>query len=250
MARLGWEEGGNAWGWRRRLLAWEEESVRECSLLLSNVILQENIQDHWRWLLDPIHGYSVSGTYRYLTSAAEPMVTSDYNDVWHKLVPAKVSIFAWRLLQDRLPTRVNLVRRLVLQPIDNLCAAHCGSIETSNHLFLQCNSFRNVWYLIGHWLGISLVFPGCIKDFYLQFTQLAGMPRASFHYLKVIWLASVWEIWKSRNNCVFKNAVTDPLIILDKVKQTSFLWLSSNVIPLAFGFHDWWRYPLLCMGIM
>jgi len=32
-------------------------------------------------VLDPIHGYSVSGTYRYLPSAAEPMVTSDFNDV-------------------------------------------------------------------------------------------------------------------------------------------------------------------------
>ena len=97
-------------------MAWEEESERECSVLLSNVILQENIQDHWRWVLDPIHGYSVSGTYRYLSSAAEPMVTSDF-----KLVPVKVSIFVWRLLQDRIPTRANLVRRLVLQPNHNVC---------------------------------------------------------------------------------------------------------------------------------
>jgi len=160
--------------------------------LLSNVILQENIQDNWRWVLGPIHGYSVSGTYRYLSSAAELMVTSDFNEVWHKLVPVKVSIFVWRLLQDRIPTRANLVRRLVLQPNDNLCAASCDSVETTDHLTLQCNSFRNVWYyLIGHWHGISFVLPGCIKEFYLQFTQLASMPRASYHYLKVIWLASV-----------------------------------------------------------
>jgi hypothetical protein len=38
MATLGWEDGGGAWVWRRRLLAWEEESVRECSALLSKVI--------------------------------------------------------------------------------------------------------------------------------------------------------------------------------------------------------------------
>ena len=93
MAKLGWEVGGHSWVWRRRLMAWEEESVRECSVLLSNVVLQENIQDHWRWVLDPIHGYSVSGTYRYLSSAAEPMATSAFNDVWDKFVPVKVSIF-------------------------------------------------------------------------------------------------------------------------------------------------------------
>ena len=45
MARLGWEVGGNGWVWRRRLMAWEEDSVRECASLLNNIVLQENIQD-------------------------------------------------------------------------------------------------------------------------------------------------------------------------------------------------------------
>jgi len=81
MERLGWGEGGNAWGWRRHLMAWEEESVRECSALLNNVILQENIQDYWRWLLDLIQGYLVHGTYRFLTSVAGPTVVSDCKDV-------------------------------------------------------------------------------------------------------------------------------------------------------------------------
>jgi len=33
MASRGWEEGGGAWVWRRRLLAWEEESVTKCVAL-------------------------------------------------------------------------------------------------------------------------------------------------------------------------------------------------------------------------
>lgn len=40
--------------WRRRLFAWEEESVREWYVLLHNTVLQENVHDAWRWLLDPI----------------------------------------------------------------------------------------------------------------------------------------------------------------------------------------------------
>ena len=93
MARLGWEEKGNALGWRRRLLAWEEDSVRECVVLLNNVILQDNIQDFWRWMVDPIHGYSVHGTYRFLTFAIEPVTESEINNVWHKFFPSKVSLF-------------------------------------------------------------------------------------------------------------------------------------------------------------
>jgi len=45
MKRERWDEGGRGWAWRRRLLAWEEESVRECSLLLHNCVLQVNVTD-------------------------------------------------------------------------------------------------------------------------------------------------------------------------------------------------------------
>jgi len=31
---LGWEEGGEAWCWRRRLWTWEEEMLEECRQLL------------------------------------------------------------------------------------------------------------------------------------------------------------------------------------------------------------------------
>ena len=43
MASLGWEVGWNGRVWRRRLLVWEEDSVRERASLLHIVFLQENI---------------------------------------------------------------------------------------------------------------------------------------------------------------------------------------------------------------
>ena len=48
MASLGWAVGGSGWVWRRRLLACEEDSVRECTLILSNVVLQDHVSDTWR----------------------------------------------------------------------------------------------------------------------------------------------------------------------------------------------------------
>jgi hypothetical protein len=74
--------------------------VRECTALVNNVILQDNIQEHCRWLFDPIHDYSVRETYCFLTSVDEPMADGADNNVWHKLVPSKVSLFAWCLLKD------------------------------------------------------------------------------------------------------------------------------------------------------
>ncbi|AES69923.2 lysine decarboxylase family protein [Medicago truncatula] len=45
--------------------------------------------------------------------------------VWHKQVPLKVSIFALRLIRDRLPTRTNLIARRVLLPDMSSYVAGC-----------------------------------------------------------------------------------------------------------------------------
>jgi len=74
--------------------------------------------------------------------------------------------------------------------------------------------------------------------------------RSSHFYFRVIWLASAWAICKDINNYVFNNAVIDPLNILEKVKLNSYLWLSSNYVPIVFEFYDWWRHPLLYMSVM
>jgi hypothetical protein len=78
--------------WRRRLFAWEEESVRECSLLLNNFVLQDGVQDSWRWLLDPVHGYTVRESYRFITNNGIMLDRTLVEDVWHKTIPTKVSV--------------------------------------------------------------------------------------------------------------------------------------------------------------
>jgi len=63
MFSVGWEEGGEAWGWRSQLLAWEEDLVGECTSLISNVTLQDIVIDVWQWRPYVGNGYTVSGLY-------------------------------------------------------------------------------------------------------------------------------------------------------------------------------------------
>ncbi|XP_024636614.1 uncharacterized protein [Medicago truncatula] len=130
--------------WRRRLLAWEEESVRECSVLLHNIVLQENVHDAWRWILDPIQSYTVRGAYRFLTTSGDALDMTLVDDVWQKHIPLKVSLFVWRLLRNRIPTKDNLERRRVILPIDTACISGCGEVETAKHLFLYCVIFGSL----------------------------------------------------------------------------------------------------------
>ncbi|RHN51538.1 putative reverse transcriptase zinc-binding domain-containing protein [Medicago truncatula] len=105
---LGVERGGEAWEWRRRLWAWEEEELEECRALLTNVYLQDFISDRWVWLSDPVEGYTVRGSYHMVTTRDVSLRDPAVSLIWHNQVPLKVSLFAWRLLRDRLSTKVNL----------------------------------------------------------------------------------------------------------------------------------------------
>ncbi|GAU41930.1 hypothetical protein TSUD_139160 [Trifolium subterraneum] len=108
------EGGRGAWEWRRQLRVWEEEVMRECQSLLLNFSLQARSSDRWQWQPDPDIGYTVS-------------------------------IFAWRLLHDRLPTKANLVTHGILSPADGLCVCGCGAAESAQHLFLSCSTFGSIW---------------------------------------------------------------------------------------------------------
>ncbi|GAU52005.1 hypothetical protein TSUD_418090 [Trifolium subterraneum] len=100
MRELGWEEGGMAWQWRRRLWVWEEEMLGECIGLLHTIVLQTNISDSWIWRYDIGGGYSVRGAYSVLTTLDGVIMAGASELIWHKQVPLKVSVLAWRLLQN------------------------------------------------------------------------------------------------------------------------------------------------------
>ncbi|XP_024628726.1 uncharacterized protein [Medicago truncatula] len=206
MESRGWTDGGGAWEWRRRLLAWEE-SVSQCTSLLQNVVLQDHIIDRWRWILNPIHGYSVKGTYSYLTASGIYSECGLSVDLWKKQVPLKVFVFVWRLLRNRIPTKDNLLRRRINSLDNTSCTGGCGSSETANHLLIHCVFFGMVWHRIYQWLGISFIVPASASDHLHHFGHPAGIPRSSHSFVTVIWMADVWVISKERNNKIFNQKI-------------------------------------------
>jgi hypothetical protein len=249
MWRLGWSDGGRAWVWRRRLFAWEEESVRECSLLLHNIVLQDNVTDKWRWLLDPLHGYSVRESYKFFAHSGADVDRSCVDEVWHRQIPLKVSLLVWRLLLNRLPTKDNLWRRGILNSYDILCSAGgCDKTESTSHLFLECVTSRELWNNVCTWLGISLVMPLHLRHHLLQFSKMAGWSRSSHLFFTTIWFASIWVLWKERNYRVFQHTASNSVALIEKVKLYTFLWLKSKHASFCYSFTDWWKHPTLCMG--
>ena len=67
-----------------------------------------------------------------LSSTNNNLAADHITEIWNKEVSLKVSLFAWRLLRNRLPTTDNLVKRQILQPNAQLCVGGCGMMEDAN----------------------------------------------------------------------------------------------------------------------
>lgn len=123
---------------------WEEVLVGECTLLLSNVVLHGTTSDRWQWRFDNIGCYSVRTGYDLLTADDNNTDVAVSELIWHRHVPLKVSILAWCLLRNRLPTKANLVARGTLAPDAQLCVSGCRAVETAQHLFVSCPIFGDL----------------------------------------------------------------------------------------------------------
>ncbi|CAJ2667239.1 unnamed protein product [Trifolium pratense] len=250
MFSLGWGMEGMAWVWRRQLRAWEEDMLRECQFLLANISLQAQHSDRWQWQPDPDTGYSVRGVYQLLTARDSVTMDDATHLIWHPQIPLKVSIFAWRLLRDRLPTKTNLVIRGIISSSAQECIAGCGEAESAHHLFISCSFFGSLWALVCTWIDISLTESSTIREHFVHFTSSLGGSRARRSFLQLIWLVSVWVIWTERNQRLFRGSTSTSLQLVDKIKLFSFRWLKSKNVTLALNYHSWWSSPLLCLGLV
>ncbi|GKC97730.1 RNA-directed DNA polymerase, eukaryota, partial [Tanacetum coccineum] len=73
---------------------------------------------------------------------------------WVKSVPIKVNILAWKVKSNALPTRFNISRRGM--DIDSIDCPICKmGVETTSHVFFQCNVVRQVMRKISSWWNVE-----------------------------------------------------------------------------------------------
>ncbi|GAU42449.1 hypothetical protein TSUD_247910 [Trifolium subterraneum] len=216
------------WRWRVITGGWKRElSVAEFDLLqdLLHVVTQSpllEMEDSWVWTLDPTSSYSVKSAYLAITSVeAAPEQNSILTRVWKFWAPSKVIVLSWKLLQDRVPIRQNILRRRVFREASMSFCALCGDfVESVDHLFITCDCISKFWNNIARWLGFELVSPNNISNLFEWFLGL-GMGRKSRLGWLLIWHAAVWSIWISRNDLIFDRGTISIESLVDKVKLSS-----------------------------
>ncbi|GLU02389.1 hypothetical protein SLE2022_196410 [Rubroshorea leprosula] len=92
----------------------------------------------WRWHRETSGIYTTKSAYAWLQKEDERS-TFDFNRLWKTSAPSKVSAFCWQLIHDKIPSKDMLAKCRILSANTNLNCCWCNfSIETSNHLFVNC----------------------------------------------------------------------------------------------------------------
>ncbi|XP_071677157.1 uncharacterized protein [Lolium perenne] len=84
----------------------------------------------------PHNSLSAAELYRLCRFGGELSAHASF--VWDGWAPSRVKFFAWLLVQSRIQTRDNLLRKTIVDVEEAGCPLCAASIETASHLLLQC----------------------------------------------------------------------------------------------------------------
>ena len=158
-------------------------------------------------------------------------------ELWKIKILSKISVFAWRLLKDRLSTKRNLHRRQL--QIQDMRFPFCRDAEEEvSHLFFHYSKIQPIWWELISWLNIKSAFPLRPVQHFLQHIsiQIKGVRGKRWRYW---WLAVTWAIWKFRNRMLFSNAEFDINRLFDEAIFLTWTWLRHFEKDFSIHLNQW-----------
>jgi hypothetical protein len=238
--------------WRRNLFQWEEALVVELKEILEGVVLSME-EDCWKWSPGENGEFSVNSAYNFLAKELrdegelEGELVRVFDHLWDSSAPSKVIAFSWQLIYDRIPSRSNLLLRgidVADKPWE--CVGCVGKVESSNHLFLHCPGAMKIWIEIFKWLGVSIVIPPSLPSLFEILRGSTWNHRIRKGYV-MVWHATLWAIWRARNNAIFSTGIFLPHTIVDDIKVLSWKWSLGRLKISPCLFYEWNWDPGACM---
>ncbi|GAU23839.1 hypothetical protein TSUD_380010 [Trifolium subterraneum] len=135
--------------WTDLLSVTETTSAHDLWLILDQVRPSRIGADRRRWKPHVAGVITVNTAYAALEKRSD-VVEMQTNTakalkfMWKNNVPSKVSIFGWRLLIDKLPTKEALYNRGVITNILERCVLCHNDVEDINHIFFICTASEQV----------------------------------------------------------------------------------------------------------
>ncbi|GJV98858.1 RNA-directed DNA polymerase, eukaryota [Tanacetum coccineum] len=198
------------------------------------------MDDRWVWDLNGDGIFRVKDARYLLDDFFLPKV--DIPTRWVKFIPIKLNIFAWKVSLNRLPTRLNLVRRGVsVAPVS--CSICLGSLEDLDHLLFGCNMASDIARSICKWWNLVWS-PFVSYSSWLSWFKDIRMHSNPKMVLEGVFYTAWWSIWLFRNQLLFTESHPKKEVIFDDIVRRSFLWCSSRG-KQSFRWDSWLQHPYL-----
>lgn len=230
----GWEWRFN---WRRNLFDSEVSLAADFLEEIGSSSIQQQRSDSWTWKADPSGSYSTKSAYGILPQA----IRGDDEDgvfgkLWKLKLPSKALVFSWRLIKDRLPTKVNLRRQVEIS--DSACPLCNCSEEDAAHLFFSCNKTLPLWWESLSWVKSLCALPKNPRAHFLEHSSGNAVGNKAVRWTSW-WIALTRTIWHHRNKLVFENQTFNATKVMDDVLLLLWSWLKATEKDFVFHFNHW-----------
>ncbi|GKV30357.1 hypothetical protein SLEP1_g39174 [Rubroshorea leprosula] len=236
--------------WRRELYSWEEQQVAELYKDIQDAPMEKGKSDLRLWTHSKDGKYSIRSAYKVLTMEPDgEQRHSILKGTWNPIVPSKIAAFSWQLIQDKIPTRGNLLRRGVIQdPAESKCVFCKVEEEDSAHLYIHCKLAYNLWSACNKWWGLCTVLD---RDCWGVFEQHSFLLKreAVKEGWECIWFAMVWTIWLARNEQILTGKAQKEGRLFELIQLRAFHWLKGRREGCFFSLSDWILNPTECMRV-
>lgn len=122
------------------------------------------------------------------------VVSAIGNKLWKVICPQKNHVFLWLCVYNKVLTRDNIEKR---RPVEDSTCLFCENSESVHHLFFECIVAQQMWDFVSENFGIQKI--SCFEEI----INLWHNPK-KYVVLNLVVAASLWSIWKLRNEFCFQ----------------------------------------------
>lgn len=177
--------------------------------------------------------FTVKEAYYRLTREDRPEDQVDWKKLWEGKWWPKVTMFAWLVCRERILTWDQMQKRGMVGP--SWCYLCNNDIENQEHLLNSCLYTQSLWEEVRVLFGQVNRDPQSLRNTILQW----GTGHFHSKLVRRIWSLTlgfvIWEVWKERNRCTFKDRSCHVASIWDVVCRS----IKETILSEPWREEDW-----------
>ncbi|GJX03799.1 RNA-directed DNA polymerase, eukaryota [Tanacetum coccineum] len=207
---------------------------------LIGAFIFSNSTDRWVWDLNGSSDFMVKDVRSMIDDFMLPKESDATR--WIKCIPNKVNVFAWKVRNDRLATKSNLIHRGI--PLDSPMCPVCNlSNEDVSHILFCCDLASLVSRRICRWWNLDWQQVISYSEWF-SWLKSIRMEAKLKSILEGVFYISWWHVWNFRNQMIFMDIKPRRSVIFDDIMARSFTWCSSRC-NRKFSWENWIQHPYL-----